>query len=84
MAETKQHICRVSTARIDYRGQDGQLVLNTTIKSGSGLGTVFAPTWKMVMQSKQGEISWDEYQEQYIHSLDAPKVFSVPRGIEQQ
>ncbi len=65
MTDTKHHICRVGTARIDYRGQDGQLVLNTTIKSGSGLGAVFAPTWKMVMQSKQDEISWDEYREQY-------------------
>jgi hypothetical protein len=65
MADTKQHICRVGTARIDYCGQDRQLVLNTTVKSGSGLGAVFAPTWKMVMQSKQGEISWDEYREQY-------------------
>ena len=57
MADTKQHLCRVGTARIDYRGQDGQLVLNTTIKSGSGIGAVFAPTWTMVMQSKQSKIS---------------------------
>ena len=49
MADTKQHICRVGTARIDYRGHAGQRVLNTTIKSGTGLGAVFAPTWKMVM-----------------------------------
>ena len=65
MADTKHHICRVGTARIDYRGQARHLVLDTTIKSGAGLGKVFAPTWKMVMQSKQGEISWDEYRDQY-------------------
>jgi uncharacterized protein YeaO (DUF488 family) len=65
MADTKQHICRVGTARINYLGQDGQLVLNTTVKGGSGLRAIFAPTWKMVMQSKQGKISWDEYREQY-------------------
>ena len=65
MADTKQHICRVGTARIDYRGQAGQLVLNTTIKSGAGLGKVFAPTWKMVMASKQNEIPWEYYIEKY-------------------
>ncbi len=44
MTDTNQHICRVGTARIDYRGRDGQRVLNTTVKSGAGLGAVFAPT----------------------------------------
>ncbi|MEO8610897.1 MAG: hypothetical protein ABI690_23575 [Chloroflexota bacterium] len=53
MPEPTKHICRVGTARIDYRGHVGQRVLNTTVKSGTGLGAVFAPTWKMVMASKQ-------------------------------
>ena len=53
MTDTKPHICHVGTARIDYRGSAGQLVLNTTVKSGTGLGAVFAPTWKLVMASKQ-------------------------------
>ena len=66
MTDTTKHICRVGTARIDYRGRVGQCVLNTTIKSGTGLGAVFAPTWKMVMQSKRDEIRWDEYRDQYI------------------
>jgi uncharacterized protein YeaO (DUF488 family) len=66
MKETVKHICRIGTARIDYRGCAGQRVLNTTIKSGTGLGAVFAPTWKMVMQSKRGEITWDAYHKQYI------------------
>ena len=61
MTDTTKHICRVGTARIDYQGQVGQRVLNTTVKSGTGLGAVFAPTWKMVMQSKRDEITWDEY-----------------------
>lgn len=65
MTETTQHICRVGTARIDYQGRVGQRVLNTTVKSGTGLGAVFAPTWKMVMQSKRDEITWDEYRDQY-------------------
>ncbi len=29
------------------------------------MGAVFAPTWKMVMQSKRDEITWDEYRRQY-------------------
>lgn len=65
MADTKQHICRVGTARIDYRGRAGQRVLNTTIKNGTGLGAVFAPTWKLVMASKQGKLSWQAYIEEY-------------------
>lgn len=64
--DMRNHICRVGTARITYRGQSGQLVLDTTIKSGSaGLGAMLAPTWTMVMQFKGGEISWDTYRDQY-------------------
>ncbi len=65
MTEPTKHICRVGTARIDYQGRVGQRVLNTTVKSGTGLGAVFAPTWKMVMASKQNTISWQTYIEQY-------------------
>jgi len=65
MTETTKHICRVGTARIDYLGRVGQRVLNTTIKSGTGLGAVFAPTWKVVMASKHTTISWQTYIEQY-------------------
>lgn len=85
MADTKQHICRVGTARIDYRGQAGQRVLNTTIKSGTGLGAVFAPTWKMVMASKQKEIPWQSYVEQYTALMrkryaDNPAAFLEALG----
>jgi hypothetical protein len=66
MTDTTKHICRVGTGRIDYQGRVGQQVLNTTVKSGTGLGAVFAPTWKMVMQSKRDEITWDEYRRQYM------------------
>ena len=65
MTEPNKHICRVGTARIDYQGSVGQRVLNTTVKSGTGLGAVFAPTWKMVLASKQNTISWQTYIEQY-------------------
>jgi Active DUF488-N3 subclade len=65
VTESSEHTCRVGTARIDYQSRVGQRVLNTTVKSGTGLGAVFAPTWKMVMQSKRDEITWDEYHQQY-------------------
>ncbi len=65
MTDLAKHICRVGTARIDYQGRVGQRVLNTTVKSGSGIGAVFAPTWKMVMASKRDEITWEEYRSQY-------------------
>ena len=65
MADLAKHVCRVGTARIDYQGHVGQRVLNTTVKSGTGLGAVFAPTWKMVMASKRNTISWQSYIDQY-------------------
>jgi uncharacterized protein YeaO (DUF488 family) len=61
----KRPVCRVGTARIDYQGCDGQRVLNTTVKSGTGLGAVFSPTWEIVMAWKQNKISWQTYVEQY-------------------
>ena len=69
MTDINQHICRVGTARIDYRGRAGQRVLNTTVKSGTGLGAVFAPTWDMVMQFKRSEIDWDAYRRLYVQLM---------------
>ena len=69
MTESAKHICRVGTARINYRGHAGQRVLNTTVKSGTGLGAVFAPTWNMVLGWKRGEIDWDEYRQQYTELM---------------
>ena len=69
MTETKQHVCAVGTARIGYRGHIGQRVLDTTIKSATGLGAVFAPTWQMVMDWKQGAINWDTYSQHYTELM---------------
>jgi hypothetical protein len=65
MTDITKHVCRVGTGRIDYQGRVGQRVLNTTVKGSTGLGAVFAPTWKIVMASKQNAISWQTYVEQY-------------------
>jgi hypothetical protein len=88
MTDTNQHICHIGTARIDYRGHAGQRVLNTTIKSGTGLGAVFTPTWKLVMASKQGKLSWQSYVEQYTALMrqryaDNPAAFLEALGSDE-
>ncbi len=35
--------------------------LDNTVQGNDPVGRIFAPTWKMVMESKEGKISWDEY-----------------------
>lgn len=50
--------------------QAGVLGLDTTVKSSTGLGRAFAPTWDMVMGYKRGTLSDAQYTEQYIHILD--------------
>ena len=54
------------TARVDYKQKDDQVVLNTTIGSGEGLGKLFAPTWKLVRAIKFKKITWDQYVEGYL------------------
>lgn len=56
---------RIATARINYLARSTQVVLNTTVKSGCERGKLFAPTWELVMNSKRGVISWEEYTQQY-------------------
>ena len=57
---------KIYTARINYKGAKNELVLNTTVGSGHGIGKTFAPTWKMVRGSKSGAITWEDYTKQYI------------------
>jgi len=59
-------MCRVCTGRVSYDGADG---LDITVKSGIGIGKVFAPTWDMVMGVKQGRITEAEYTEQFLNLL---------------
>ena len=48
----------VWTAQYQYKGPDR---LDITVKTGI---KAFAPTWEMVMKSKQGKLSEEEYTEQ--------------------
>jgi hypothetical protein len=57
------HKCHIATARIGYRGRADERVLDTTVKSGTELGAVFAPTWKLVMGVKRGDLTWSAYVE---------------------
>ncbi len=65
-------MCIIYTSRIAYRGADR---LDTTVKSGEGLGKLLAPTWALVGGIKRHETEgrdprWLRYepltQEQYI------------------
>ena len=53
---------KLYTAQYRYSGDDR---LDITIKGKDPIGRIFAPSWKMVMGSKEGKISWDEYQKMY-------------------
>jgi hypothetical protein len=65
-------MCIVCTSRIAYNGPDR---LDTTVKSGSGAGRLFAPTWELVGGIKHHETAgqdarWVNYapltQDEYI------------------
>src|SRR2546423_4241366 len=62
----------VFTSRIGYSGPDG---LDTTVKSGAGLGTVLAPTWALVGGIKRWRgyevLTPDDYTERYYDLLRA-------------
>jgi uncharacterized protein YeaO (DUF488 family) len=44
--------------------------VDTTVKSGN---KAFAPTWDIVLDYKQGRISWSEYTERYQKLMDQSK-----------
>lgn len=56
----------LGTCRVPYYRQLEELGipwLDTTVKSGD---KVFAPTWKMVMDYKEGKLSEEAYKQQYM------------------
>ncbi len=50
------------TAQYRYSGVER---LDITVKGKDPIGRYFAPTWNMVMGSKEKKISWDEYKRMY-------------------
>jgi hypothetical protein len=57
---------KVATSRINHKPKEDELVLNCTVKSGTGIGKVFAPTWDLLMGSKQGRLTWEQYTEGFL------------------
>ena len=55
---------KVFTASMGYDGD--KETLDITVKSGE---ETFAPTWSMVMKSKKGEMSWQEYRKKYYEMM---------------
>jgi hypothetical protein len=45
------------------------MLLDTTVKSGEGVGATFAPTWDLVRDSKSGKISWEQYTDGYTRLM---------------
>jgi hypothetical protein len=62
-------VLKVKTSRINHPPSEDELVLNTTIGSGTGMGGVFAPTWDLVKASKAGKISWEQYTDAYYRLM---------------
>lgn len=57
----------IITAQMSISDPDA---LDITVKSASTPeGRALAPTWDMVMDSKNGRITWDGYREQYLALL---------------
>ncbi len=54
---------QVYTSQYSYKGPDR---LDITVKTGN---KAFAPTWKMVMQSKKGIMSKEEYTKNYMELM---------------
>lgn len=58
---------RIYTAQIGRSGSG--LILDTTVKSGAGLGKMLAPTWDIVWGVKKAQISEQEYETSYLAIL---------------
>jgi hypothetical protein len=69
---------KVWTAQYRYDGPDR---LDITVKGQDPLGKHFAPTWKMVMDLKEGKMSQQEYIDEYHKMmerlyLDRPEIWA--------
>ena len=53
---------KLYTVQYRYFGPDR---LDITVKGKNPTGKIFAPTWKMVMKTKSGEMTWEEYKQTY-------------------
>lgn len=56
----------VFTSTIRYSGEDR---LDISIKSAGEVGRIFAPTWDMVMGTKEGRYTEEEYTTMYLELM---------------
>jgi hypothetical protein len=68
-SEIMEAIMRIYTCQIAGRQKAVGLVLDTTVKSGAGLGKILAPTWDIVMGVKDGHITPEQYTGRYLELL---------------
>ena len=59
------------TASLNKKADHRGLLLDVTVKSARPEDRVFAPTWDLVMASKRGQITWDQYRQAYLGLLRA-------------
>jgi uncharacterized protein YeaO (DUF488 family) len=57
----------IKLARIGYQAQDGEVVVDITVKNNPN--HVLAPTWGLVRDLQRGVISWDVYKKAYMDLL---------------
>lgn len=67
---------KVYTAQYRYAGDDR---LDITIKGKDPIGKIFAPSWKMVMQSKEEKMTWDEYK--HLYKIRMRKSYQGNRDV---
>lgn len=70
---------KLYTAQYRYAGADR---LDITVKGRDLKGIVFAPSWKMVMGSKEEKLFWDEYQQMYRERMQ--KSYFATRDIREE
>ena len=54
---------------LSHIGYDGTKGLDITRKTGGPIGSVFAPSWGIVMAWKKRQITWPQYRESYIDEM---------------
>jgi uncharacterized protein YeaO (DUF488 family) len=63
----------IYTARIGHKG------LDITVKSGD---KTFAPSWNIVMDLKNGNITWEQYKEKYTQMMRKSYKQNTKRWLE--
>lgn len=60
---------QVSLRRAQISQHRGKVGVDITVKLSEDNAKLFAPTWGMVLDHKQGKITWDEYVARYTCKL---------------